>query len=73
MSRSYKKIVHEPNCNVSTEGMRKWKHMSTQIRRAREKAQTLTLDDDCTFPVKYQKSKGLDDWCGPHDGWHYAG
>ena len=69
MSRSYKSVDKNPYNKMSINSLRNWKHNSTQIRRAKEKAQLFMLDDDNVFEVKYQKTKGLTDWSGPHDGW----
>ena len=67
MSRSYKSVDKKSCVKISINSLRNWKHNSTQIRRAKEKAQG--FDEDTVCVVKFQKTKGLDDWCGPHDGW----
>jgi hypothetical protein len=63
---------------VSLKSMRQWKSDSTQIRRSREKAELKKIDPKApeetqrNCNIKYQKSKKLSDWSGPHDGyWFY--
>lgn len=80
MSRSYRKNAKMPWCCVSEFGMRKWKHNSTQQRRAREKAQMNGIiedeegfDEETCTSIKYQHTKDLNDWSGPHDGWQARG
>ena len=78
MSRSHRKSFRCTICMVALNTMRKWKRDSTQIRRSREKAALKKIDpqnaeetqEQCN--IKYQRSKGLSDWSGPHDGyWFY--
>lgn len=76
MSRSYRKVAKLPCSCVSHKGMKKWKHDTKQQRRAREHAQLIRIyedeegfDEESCTPIKYQKQKDMNDWCGPHDGW----
>lgn len=52
-----------------------WKHDTKQQRRAREKDQMNGIvedeegfDEETCVPIKYQKTKDMNDWAGPHDG-----
>ena len=52
-----------------------WKHDTKQQRRAREKDQMNGIvedeegfDEETCVPIKYQKTKDMNDWTGPHDG-----
>ena len=51
-----------------------------QQRRAREKDQMNGIvvdeegyDEETCVPIKYQKTKDMNDWAGPHDGWRTYG
>ena len=57
-----------------------WKHDTKQQRRAREKVQMNGIvedeegfDEETCVPIKYQKTKDMNDWAGPHDGWRTYG
>lgn len=57
-----------------------WKHDTKQQRRAREKDQMNGIvedeegfDEETCVPIKYQKTKDMNDWAGPHDGWRTYG
>jgi len=77
MSKSHRKSFRLTNAETSLESMRQWKRYSTQIRRSREKAALNKIDpsnpEDTQEPciIKYQKSKNLSDWSGPHDGYQF--
>lgn len=78
MSKSHRKSYRSTICMVSLKSMRQWKSDSTQIRRSREKAELKKIDPQSpeesqgNCNIKYQKSKKLSDWSGPHDGyWFY--
>ena len=52
-----------------------WKHDTKRQRRAREKDQMNGIvedeegfDEETCVPIKYQKTKDMNDWAGPHDG-----
>lgn len=79
MSKSHRKSYRSTICMVSLKSMRQWKSDSTQIRRSREKAELKKIDPKApeetqrNCNIKYQKSKKLSDWSGPHDGyWFYS-
>ena len=51
------------------------KHDTKRQRRAREKDQMNGIvedeegfDEETCVPIKYQKTKDMNDWTGPHDG-----
>lgn len=78
MSKSHRKSYRSTICMVSLKSMRQWKSDSTQIRRSREKAELKKIDPKApeeaqgNCNIKYQKSKKISDWSGPHDGyWFY--
>ena len=57
-----------------------WKHDTKQQRRARETVQMNGIvedeegfDEETCVPIKYQKTKDMNDWAGPHDGWRTYG
>ena len=57
-----------------------WKHDTKQQRCAREKDQMNGIvedeegfDEETCVPIKYQKTKDMNDWAGPHDGWRTYG
>lgn len=31
------------------------------------------FDEETCVPIKYQKTKDMNDWAGPHDGWRTYG
>ena len=31
------------------------------------------FDEETSVPIKYQKTKDMNDWAGPHDGWRTYG
>ncbi len=77
MSRSHRKSFRQTNAMTTLESMRQWKRDSAQIRRSREKTAVNKIDpnnpEDTQEPciIKYQKSKKLSDWSGPHDGYQF--
>ena len=80
MSRSYRKVAKFPVCCVGHKGIKEWKKNSRRGRRAREKEQMNRImvdeegyDEETCVPIKYQKSKDMNDWAGPHDGWRTYG